>query len=355
MFENFVLAADLHLTSREADSYRWDVFPQLIKLVKAEGCTDVILAGDICDFKDNHPAELVNMLAEALIDLAAHCEVHFLMGNHDLLKQDHPYFEFVKHFKGIRFYKEPFEDNGIYLLPFTKVPEVDWKELDFNDTGIAIMHQPVIGAQSSDHYQLEHGLSPTYFTDEHPEFEGQVFSGDIHVAQEVGDVDYIGAPYPIRFGDEHMNRVMWFTYSEEEGWCIGDVAIDTLYKWHITIDRPEDLEQWKDQVNTNQFTDMMKVKVRFSEDAYVNWQAWKKQIKQYITEELEVGFYGVTLETGTTESVEAGDDEDLPTLELSNPLEILVAYGDQEGIGKDLLDVGKTLIQSTHLIENHGA
>lgn len=346
MIQKMLGVADLHLTIASADEYRWSIFEWMRELVEKEGITDILLCGDISDFKDEHGSEYVNKLVTSLSSLSKVVTIHWLMGNHDMIKEESPYFEFINEIEGLKYYKEPtfFDKERIAFLPYTKTPQLTWEPYDFSEIDLIFMHQPVIGAQSSDYYELQHGLDPKYFTNEHGEFEGQVFSGDIHIPQQVGDVTYFGAPYNIRFGDKVEGGGLIFE-STGAGWEIEQVDFPCLKKWHAKIDNPSELEGYLDQVNRSSFKDQMKVTVAFSHDAYTNWKDWKSHIKKYCEEILKVAVGAITLDSKKAdfESVDKAS-EVVKGLDTSNPLTVLEAYSEKEEIDEDLIKVGVGII-----------
>lgn len=348
MFERFLGVADLHLTANPADDYRWSVFSWMREVVKEHELTDVLLCGDISDFKDEHPADYVNMLVTELSVLAQDVRVHWLMGNHDMIKADVPFFEFINCIPNLYYYKSPefFERAGVALMPYVKDPAMEWAEYDFSDLHLIFMHQPCIGSKSSDSYTLESGLDAKYFSKNHPEFGGEVFSGDIHIPQTVGDVTYFGAPYDVRFGDNIQGGGLIFIKDCDQ-FEIEEVEHKSLRKWHFRIDRLEDLNAHIDDVNRSNLKDKAKVTVNFSTEAYTNWHEWKAAITDYCQTILGVELHSIALDAkkANFESVKAKASAIERNYEVTSPLDVIKAYGEKEKIEDDLLAVGETLIK----------
>ncbi len=343
---NFILVADLHLTNNPNDEYRWSIFKKLAEIAVEEEIESVILAGDIADFKDNHSADFVNRLTDAIKLLAETVDVHFLMGNHDAIKLEVPFFEFIKHIDCVYYHKTPVFVDKVALLPYTKGPEQKWSDLDFSGVDHIIMHQPCIGARSSDFYELESGMSPKYFSEKH-NFEGSVWSGDIHLPQVVGDVEYVGAPYPVRAGDKIDGRCIVF-YEEGDDWEIYDVELPNIKKWSISITHPDELIEYEDKVN--QFRggdDHMKIKVLFSFDAYKNWKEWKKVIKEFAENKLKVIVQGITLESKKSDGEKDEALKKVESFDTTNPNKVLSMFSKREKIDDDLIDYGKQFLKGT--------
>lgn len=206
-----LFVSDLHLTDRPADAYRWDVFNQLCDLSNEHGVTDLFILGDLTEFKDYHSSRLVNKLVEWLYQLrrlSRIVEIYILKGNHDGLDPALPYFLFLRRFPWCRFYAEPTVvekgSDTLLFLPHTRDPEQDWKGLEFGTASHIFFHGAVTGAVSESGQKME-GISLDHFRG----LRACVLGGDIHVPQVVGKcVEYVGAPYPIRFGDEFHPRAL---------------------------------------------------------------------------------------------------------------------------------------------------
>ena len=202
-----ILTADLHLTDNAADEYRWQCFSEMHKLLDDYPGMSVVIAGDLCDRKDRHPAALVNRIVSALQGLAARsCGVNILKGNHDHPLVGDPFWRFLHHIEGVYWYDVPSlmaGDNDVCILPHSSNPARDWKKIVFTDYKCVIMHQPSNGGRADSGFILD--------KDDHlpPLPRGPVYySGDLHTPQKVGQIRYIGAPHIVRFGDVHETRML---------------------------------------------------------------------------------------------------------------------------------------------------
>lgn len=206
-----LFVSDLHLTDRPLDAYRWEIFPQLRDLSNEHGINDLFILGDLTEFKDYHSSRLVNRLVDALYQLRKDsriAEVFVLKGNHDGLDPALPYFKFLRKLPWCRFYTEPEwlerGQDSVLLLPHTRNPEEDWEGLELGQASHIFFHGTVTGAVSESGQKLE-GLSVDWFKG----LRSCILGGDIHVPQTVArTIEYIGAPYPIRFGDDFKPRAL---------------------------------------------------------------------------------------------------------------------------------------------------
>ena len=80
-----ILITDLHLTEKQEDQYRFNIFPWLVtRHSKDKSIRAVFILGDLTDRKDNHSAWFVNKIVSSLRALTAHFDdVFILKGNHD--------------------------------------------------------------------------------------------------------------------------------------------------------------------------------------------------------------------------------------------------------------------------------
>lgn len=215
-----IVTADLHLTANPRDEYRWGVFDLLREL--AEGHDDVrfVILGDLTDAKDRHPSRLVNRVVTSVERLAECGKVYILAGNHDYIERRECFFAFLNSLPGVRFiHSEPrvlrWGRRRVLFLPHmpgTAVGEIETALRPHNATtgdlepfDLVFMHQTVEGSVASNGVRLG-GLPRELFAP-----HGLVLSGDVHVPQRVGPVEYVGSPYPVRFGDEAECRVVVLT------------------------------------------------------------------------------------------------------------------------------------------------
>ena len=201
-----ILTTDLHLTDNPNDEYRWTIFDVLKETAQELNDKDIFILGDLTDRKDRHSAELVNRLCSNLIKLTNVAFVTIIKGNHDAPLQGVPYWSFLPDlhtFHNLRFVTKPDWHNHIALLPHADRPREEWSVNGMNWEAAAciFMHQTVTGSQGQNGRELENKHMP-------PLPDVPIYSGDIHVAQTVGQVCYIGTPYPIDFGDTGPFRLL---------------------------------------------------------------------------------------------------------------------------------------------------
>lgn len=198
----------MHLDAAPSCSYRFDLFPWLVKQAEAERAKTILILGDVTDQKDNHPAELVAKVVSSVRMLAKVARVVILAGNHDWLRKGHEFFKFLDDPQaGITFVTRPWEDTDLegppaIFLPHSKDPARDWAGFDLSHYRYAFMHQTVRSSVASNGQRMSGEQVPDMSA------AGKVYSGDIHVPQVVNEVEYVGSPYHVHFGDKFTPRVV---------------------------------------------------------------------------------------------------------------------------------------------------
>lgn len=274
---NILKVSDLHLTDGQADGYKWKFFPWLEKQVVKHKVSRVDILGDLTDKKDKHDADLLNKTVDALVSLSKKCDVILLMGNHDYLDTASPFFGFLKHIPNINFITKPTVIDGSELfLPHAKNPVEEWEweilSQDLKRIHTINMHQTIVGSKVPNGFSLEKGMSKDFFK----RYKGVVYSGDIHMPQDIGGVEYIGSPYPVYFGDDFDARCLLIDTLGEEI----DLEYPCLKKWSLKIKDPIDLEG----VDFSE-GDQVKITIELHPTYFPDWPSLKKEIKDYCDKE----------------------------------------------------------------------
>lgn len=279
---SILLTSDLHLDNKPENQYRFDFLKYLIKEVITYDVVDLFILGDITDSKDNHNSKLVNKIIAHLAELAYNCKIHILVGNHDYIDKNEPYFCFINKLDPsgqIEYITCPtdistIDDYYICALPHTRTPEKDWEDMNIKNKGFdyIFMHQTVAGAKASNGIRLE-GISND-FIKEH--MKGSiVYSGDVHVPQKIGVVEYVGSPYHVRFGDNFTPRYIIIDKDKD------NEPKDYFYavaprKIKLTINNVEDLNGYKFKSG-----DMVKIDLKLDKSEWVDWKNHKIEIEKW--------------------------------------------------------------------------
>lgn len=330
-----LFTADLHFTDRPQDEYRWGLFDWLAEQAVQQAVDAIVVLGDVTDAKDGHRARFVNRLVERFRFLAKNCPVYVLMGNHDYTSPSTPFFGFLHDpDRNIHYIKEPqsivLPDKSVALMiPNTDDIERDWLKFK-GDYDYILLHQCFDGVTLSDGYQLS-GPDPKIFKDS----SARILSGDIHVQQKVGKVEYVGAPYRIRFGDVYEGRCLLIDGEEEES-----LHYPCLRKHTVVVHNAQELFD-NDELAEG---DQVKVRLMLKREEMVEWADRRREVFD-VCNKLGVSVHGVELapqskrtrikkhKKGATMSINAG------------PEEVLVKFAKRENIDAELLEVGKELLK----------
>ena len=277
-----VLTADLHLTDKPRDEYRWDVFGDLEYIASnSRGRATLVVLGDVTDRKNNHPARLVNRVVESFKRLAdAFDHVYIIKGNHDYENKDEAFFSFLSHIPGVTFVSEPLHVGRVAMLPHMRddaeIADVIAR-LHPLETDLALLHVTVGGAHASNGQEmggLYSGAFPSGI---------DYFSGDIHVPQKVGDFEYVGSPYHVHFGDKftpHIVRIATPRALPEY------VEFDRKVNRHVLdINSPDELPKVGPEQRIKG-GDQVKVRVHLSRAEVFTWAACRDRVKGWATQKL---------------------------------------------------------------------
>lgn len=327
-----VIASDLHLTSNPADEYRWGLFPWLAGELKAESARTLLLLGDLTDAKDYHGAELVNRVV-ASIEMVRKVvpRVVILMGNHDLLRAGHMYFNFLRSMPGVEVVTTPTEDSEgelSYFLPFTRAPARDWAGMDLSHYGYVFMHQTIKGAVASNGQVMDGEDLPDMSA------AGKVYSGDIHVPQVIGAVEYVGSPYHVHFGDSFVPRCVVIDNDRR--------AFDLHY--------PSPQRRMLNVVSIADLTaellllkpgDQVKVRMTLSEAEVPGWKAIAAEARAQCAA-MKVNL--VSLELRVSKERKRVAPGDRPVSDF-DPAKAVYRFVEEGGLGGELLDTALDIIE----------
>lgn len=327
-----ILASDLHLTANPADEYRWGLFPWLCGELRAEKAETLLLLGDLTDAKDYHPAQLVNRVVDGIQQLRASVRrVVILCGNHDLLKSGNMFFEFLHHLPGVDVITQPTEDAAAgeltYYLPHSRDPALAWKGLDFSHYRYLFMHQTVKGSIASNGQQMDGEALPELNA-------GKVWSGDIHVPQVIGGVEYVGSPYHVHFGDRFVPRCVAIDYQHRQF----DLHYPCLSR--VTLDVGS-IGELGDAVDLLRRGDQVKVRVALHESEKHTWKAVRAEAAAMIRE-ADLELHGLELRVGRTRA-RAGAPE-APARRV-DPVDAVYSYVDADELGGTLLDAALEVME----------
>lgn len=329
-----IIISDPHFTANPTDEYRWGLWPWLANEIQEEKARTLLILGDLTDAKDYHPAELVNRLTAAIVSMPVE-EIIILAGNHDWLKQGGVYFEFLKHVTKprIRVITKPTDDPGTensdplcMFLPYTKNPARDWGGMDFSHFDYLFMHQTAPGSIASNGQKMEGEEMP-------PLNAGKVYSGDIHVPQTIGAIEYVGSPYHVHFGDAFTPRCIVIDGRHKAF----DLHFPTIHRKAITVSSVEELDEVGIGVG-----DQVKVTLNLDECDAHRWSTLRRAIVDDIKQR-KAHLHGIKLQV-------LKENQPLVSTQqrhrAPSPAEAVLRFVKQQELGADLLDVALEIIET---------
>lgn len=323
-----ILTSDTHFTSNDAEEYRWDVFDDIQRLLRHDPDKHVYILGDLTDRRDRHPSDLVNRLVDTFSNLGKQgAKITVLCGNHDRpLYASKPYWSFLSTIDHVKFIREPTADGRLLMLPFADKPAEAWHDITMALYHTVFCHQTFRGADRGDRIS-DSGLS---LVDVFPP-SVKVYSGDIHIPQDLGQLTYVGAPHHIKFGDSYRCRLLLLNSGFR---VVEDVTLHPPSKHGIKI---------------NGFADLRNINVRHGDAARIQVTLPIERIDDWPEEQARITVWakqhGITL-AGIEPIVETGARDREAMTGFDDPIEIILSFADAEGLDEDTMVAGLDLMEA---------
>jgi DNA repair exonuclease SbcCD nuclease subunit len=335
-----ILTADLHLTARQQDEYRWHTLDWIIRKALQRDVDVLIIAGDLTDEKDFHSAALVNRLTSVLVDAASKVlPIRVLKGNHDYTDPKCPFFDFLNHTgQDIRYISYPEREiigaaGSVIYLPHSDRPQKHWHSLETKEATLVVIHQCFTGAQLGDVSNPLVGTPPKLVTDH---FQADYYiAGDIHLPQEVGGIIYCGSPHPINFGETHHPHILFYDHGE-----LKEIPNnETVKKATVRLDAADSPDF--DASALGIFPkDHVKIVVQVSVKDLHKWDALRAKLVKQTTDQ-EVQLFGIEM----TQPKEVSNSylTNRHVTVANNPRRVLERFAQHKDIDAKMLKVGLEL------------
>jgi len=224
-----LLFADLHLHDRKEFSQvtnsglnsrleeGLNILDQIIEWLEPNGIRYLIFLGDVFELKDRVPNHILSEFKhrlEQILDKYIH--VYFLVGNHDYNLLDYTTLDVFQ--DKIHLIDEPklammdeLLKYGVYFIPYQRKWEdfiQAWNNIPYDYWGSQLkaifFHQTLPGGIYDNGTQTAPGTwQPSYHSNL------LYVAGDLHIPQKVGKIQYLGSPYPTKFGTPDQNYYVW--------------------------------------------------------------------------------------------------------------------------------------------------
>ena len=329
-----LLTADLHLTDKKVDEYRWDIFNQINKYIDKYNVDYLFILGDITDKWDRHSSYLVNRLTDELNYLAQKVYIYILRGNHDCNDPQMPFFKFLNFHDHIQFIIDPTEvtlkdGTKCLFVPHSRQPDEDWFENGqpiWNDEyEYLFFHQCFLGAQTPGGFKLD-GVDVSF-----DNFDGAIYAGDIHTPQTVGPVTYVGSPYAIKHGDCD-GRMLLIDGNEEV-----ELETDFPSKHSIKINNPTEMKPMEFRPG-----DSLKVTLELYGADRLEWRQHKQEIIDWAEEkQVKLAECEVVVVSQEAEAEQQQVDDTV----IESEQEIYQQFCSQRDIPDYVKEIGEQLLQ----------
>lgn len=343
---SFLITTDLHLTDRPQDECRWSLFDRIEGLAsEVEDLTHVLILGDITDHKDRHSSVLVNRIVERLTRLTERgLTVYLMKGNHDYVDPSQPFFAMLSAIPGLTFISAPVVQTfgepavTVLFLPHTRTPQTDWGDIDVDGLSrfdFVFLHQTFENAKAANGERLA-GLPSELFD---ANTRGTVLSGDIHIPQRVGNVEYVGAPYHCNFGDPYTPRVLLFEGNRKRR----EINWEFPRKLVLTIKEPADIRRLVKGRSVRP-GDQAKIVLRTGREDAVNWTELRRQIVEVCTE-VGVTLYSAKVELTGSDGPDLAEGRKALAVRASTPQQDFERFLEAEKIDGLVAQIGRALME----------
>ena len=323
--------SDWQLDSGERDRYRTDfVVNDLPKLIDKYKVDQLLVLGDVCEKKDNHPAPLVNEIVDAFYNLQKQCAVIVLEGNHDFLHKEHPYFKFISKFDNVTWISTPTELDNCLYLPHTRDYKQDWKSIGFTkEYDYVFAHNIFTGVSTSTGHALS-GIPHNIFPK-----DVVVISGDVHEPQTINEnIIYVGSPTITDFGDDYQPRVL----------LLDDLQIKSIKVYgqqkrliKVDWDGEKSIFHHSEYLREN---DLVKMQVFIQMDHVSEWATIRQSVEQWATKR---NFVVVSIIPQV--AYVKGERQKLVNSSKKSDTEYLKTFVSRSGADEKTAEVGQQIIE----------
>lgn len=325
---NYLITADLHLSDRKKDEYRFGIFSFLAQQQKLHKVSATFILGDLTEHKDKHSSALVNRIVDELTELIP--PVFILKGNHDYIDADNPFFRFLNCIEGIEFISKPILlENGVCMIPHCKdqfeFNEACWGAIPPKARAV-MLHQTFADSIAESGSRLT-GLSAAPIEALKPL---GAYAGDVHKPQVSGPVTYVGAPYTVRFGDNFTPRVLLIKGGKEH-----NLHFPAPRKWALSITSPDDLIKNK----ALRRGDQVKLTIKLAREEVVEWSAYRQQVLD-VCKVLELEVFDTKLEIMTNKRRERLK----PSTNVKTPQDIFTSFCSAENVASNVKKAGMEML-----------
>lgn len=335
---SWLLFSDTHFTDNPIEEYRWDIWAKIRELCVSNKISTLVHLGDLSDRKDRHSSNFLNRLADELASFSSlGVSVYIILGNHDEPIAGTPYWKVLSHIPGVEYVTSPRElaDGKVLLLPFSKNPLEEWKDLNLASRKALFMHQTIAGVEVERGHVIDKTPNPM------PIIPRGVaaFSGDIHRPQKVSGIQYIGTPYPVRMGEDWPGQVAIIQNDDFLNPKI--LVLPSIRRAILTVSSIKDLPV----DGSFKSGDQVRIRYQLRSDEVSSWGTAERECYSWAE---RTGCSLLSCEATLVEVKQdsQGVSEQLASLEILPPSEIVQMFVKENKLSDETAQVGLDLLKS---------
>lgn len=325
---NYLLYSDTHFTDKPIEEYRWKIFPFLTEQALKYDVKKIICLGDLVDRADRHSGLLVNYLVEMYADLKhdTKAELTILAGNHDKPLQRPYFWEFLSRV-GVDYLTNPIYDwNRVLYLPFSSNAVKEWGVFH-SDTKAILMHQTIEGAIVEDDRRIPSSPYPLPPLPHIP-----IYSGDVHRPQSIDNITYVGAPYPVRFGETWDTRIIVIQNDDWQNPI--SIQVPSIKRAILDIHNSKELLSFNYKTD-----DQLKIRYHLKSDSLTSYAEEEIVIRKWAKDR---GITIVSIEPQLVGELKTQDKSAVS--ELMPPKEVIRTFAEQEKLSEDVAQMGQEIL-----------
>lgn len=241
-------------------SYFWDFFIPILK-DKVKPDDKFIFLGDLFDNRTSIDMRAITLAVELFEELSKIIECHVLLGNHDQRMMTDPEINSVatiRNINNVHVYHKPklltFDGLSVLMMPWVHGKDSEKEILEkYSGTDLLFCHSDLNGCRTQ--LYPTRPISKTILDIENFSGFGKIYSGHIHIVQQINNFTFVGSPYHLDRNDVDNRKGIWIYDTKKQV----DMFLENDYSPEfkkIKIYEEEDLEKLRKEVGTNNFIDI---------------------------------------------------------------------------------------------------
>lgn len=263
------IISDAHFGKYNLDSDRWlnlmtsyfyDFFIPTIKEY-AKPDDKLFFLGDLFDNRNSINLRTINAVIELFEELSKIIECHILLGNHDMYLMNSPKINSVstiRNIPNVYVYNDTkqitIDGLNIVMMPWIHGKDNEKKMLEkYQGADLLFCHSDLNGCRTQ--LYPTRPLNRNILDIEDFQGFGKVYSGHIHIVQEINNFTFVGSPYHLDRNDID-NKKGIFVYDTKKK---KDVFIENDFSPEfkkIKILQESDMRFLEEEIKTNNFIDL---------------------------------------------------------------------------------------------------